>query len=192
MVLADPLAMREDPAVAYSMRDTGKGELQHDGWHAAAPYDSLLPRHVEVDADTSAAAPTFPVSPGPVPKSPQSQSKRGASRETSSPDDSPRAYKEKPYACEYEGCVFGEDASRSGIAMVDAVLYADTDRANNLTQHVKDVHLKLRPHECPVCGTPFKRKSDLKRHHISYHTDQGSPRRKDAEGKTATARKKSN
>ncbi|RDX44392.1 hypothetical protein OH76DRAFT_1097584 [Lentinus brumalis] len=51
------------------------------------------------------------------------------------------------------------------------------------------MHLKLPPHECSVCGTPFKRKPDLKRHHISYHTDhwQGSRRRKDAEGVTATA-----
>ncbi|KAI0689940.1 hypothetical protein C8T65DRAFT_834514 [Cerioporus squamosus] len=166
----------EYPAVSSHVHDIGKGELQHDGWRAAAPYDSLLPRHVGVDADPSAITSTSPVSPGPDPDvaaSPESQGERGASREASSPD-SPELNKGKPYACEYEDCSF------------------DTDRLNNLTQHVKDVHLGLRPHGCPECETRFKRKSDLKRHHISYHTDMGSPRRKDAEGKTATARRKAN
>lgn len=191
----DPLAMPGYPAVASSVLDIGKGELQHDGWRAAAPYDSLLPRHVGVDADPSAITSTFPFRPGPdsdVAASPESQGERGAGREASSPSDSPGLNKGKLYACEYEDCSFGELVSSSSIARVDAVLCTDTDRLNNLTQHVKDVHLGLRPHGCPECETRFKRKSDLKRHHISYHTDMGSPRRKDAEGKTATARRKAN
>ncbi|KAI0356063.1 hypothetical protein OH77DRAFT_1520619 [Trametes cingulata] len=53
-------------------------------------------------------------------------------------------------------------------------------RKNNLTQHVKSVHLGLRMFACPEpgCGREFSRNNDMKRHFQSRHTDLGSPRRK--------------
>ncbi|KAI0366868.1 hypothetical protein BV20DRAFT_1124002 [Pilatotrama ljubarskyi] len=54
-------------------------------------------------------------------------------------------------------------------------------RSHNLKVHVRSVHDKVRAHACGVagCRLSFSRRHDLTRHHISKHTDEGSPRRKD-------------
>ncbi|KAI0638805.1 hypothetical protein C8Q77DRAFT_7757 [Trametes polyzona] len=52
-------------------------------------------------------------------------------------------------------------------------------RRYNLEQHIRGVHLGERPYPCPDpdCTESFKRSHDCKRHYISFHTDEGSPRR---------------
>ncbi|RPD75579.1 hypothetical protein L226DRAFT_49290 [Lentinus tigrinus ALCF2SS1-7] len=193
-------------AFASGRRDIrdGNGELQHDGGPglAAALYDEThRSRDVGVDTDTSATASTSTVSPESSPDTtapPQRRStgssrrRRAASQSSSKPYDSPPPL-DRPYACAYEGCSFGEISCRSDVAMRDRcstdVLHTVTDRTHNLRQHVENVHTGVRPHKCADCGQGFKREFDLKRHRISYHTTMVSPRRKDSEGKTATARK---
>ncbi|KAH9941704.1 uncharacterized protein BXZ73DRAFT_41392, partial [Epithele typhae] len=59
-------------------------------------------------------------------------------------------------------------------------------RSHNLKVHVESVHKGLRKNRCtePGCTKSFSRQHDLARHIVSKHTDLGSPRRKDADGKT--------
>ncbi|CDO70388.1 hypothetical protein BN946_scf184999.g28 [Trametes cinnabarina] len=53
-------------------------------------------------------------------------------------------------------------------------------RSHNLKVHIDTVHKGDRPFACevPDCTMAFGRRHDLYRHHISKHTDEGSPRNK--------------
>ncbi|KAI9065333.1 hypothetical protein FKP32DRAFT_1590826 [Trametes sanguinea] len=58
-------------------------------------------------------------------------------------------------------------------------------RTHNLKVHIDTVHKGERPFVCNAadCGMAFGRRHDLYRHNISKHTDQGSPRSKNAKAR---------